>query len=144
MPSDQSDHELAALLGHRLRVARARAKLEQKDAARMVGCSPRSLSAWESGSARMPAVALPRLAAIYRVTVEWLLAPNVPFLALIDRKSERDAVTARGIEEMDRITKTLTVLVSEHLDSVTSPEEWSERIRAVHARRSELTKENDG
>lgn len=144
MPPHHSDDDLAVLLGHRLRAARARSNLEQKDVAGRIGCSSRTLSAWEAGTAKMPAVTLPGLARIYGVTVEWLLAPNVPFLALIDRKSERVGMTSRDSKEMDRIAKTLTVLVSEHLDSVSSPEEWAERVRKVHDRRAQLDEDNHG
>lgn len=144
MATDIPDDEMAALLGHRLRIARERAGLMQKEVARQIGTSARSLSAWEAGTARMPAITIPRLAAIYRVTCEWLLAPNVPFLALIDRKSERDGMTSRDSREMDRIAKTLTVLVSEHLDSVSSPEQWAERVRKVYDRRSDLERDNHG
>ena len=127
-----------------MRLARERVGLTATDAAKALGVGRRTLFSWESGTRSAAAIQIPRIARLYSVTVEWLLAPNVPFLALIDRKSERDSVTAVGIPQMDRIVKTLTVLVSEHLDSVSSPEEWAERVRKVHDRRARLEEDNHG
>lgn len=144
MPPHTPDSVLLATLGERMRLARERAGYTATDAAKALGVGRRTLFSWESGDRSAAAIQIPRIAALYRVTCEWLLAPNVPFLALIDRKSERDGMTSRDSKEMDRIAKTLTVLVSEHLDSVSSPEQWAERVRKVYDRRSDLEKDNHG
>lgn len=144
MPSDRPDQDPAVVLGERMRLARTRAGLHQRDAAAALNCSVRTLSAWEVGAAKAPAIAIPELASLYGVTCEWLLAPNVPFRALVDEKSEQDALRSRDTRVFARHANTLSVIVSEHLRPVSSPDEWRERMQAVYEHGESLRRADDG
>lgn len=62
----------AGSLARRLREAREEAGLSQREVARQLGIAPSTVSRWERGEARPRSDALPRLAEVLGVSVEWL------------------------------------------------------------------------
>jgi len=75
-------------LASRLRAARAAADLTQGNVAAALGYHVATIANWERGRAEPCASDLARLAALYRVSVDWLLtgASRLP------HRFERDAV----------------------------------------------------
>lgn len=129
MPTDPSDAIQA--IAARLREARKRANLSQRSAADAADVSYGAVRNWEGGEIAQPGWAVARLARIYGVAAEWVLAPNSSFFALVDTAAEQEAVTSRSISRFGQVTQRLSVLVTEHLVPITSTTEWSQRMAKV-------------
>lgn len=61
-------------LGRRLKEARKQAGLTQADVAQYLGTTQQSITRWETGKAELPLGAIKRLAQLYAVSVDFLLA----------------------------------------------------------------------
>lgn len=61
------------MIGERLRVARARARLTMADVARECECTPQAVLKWESDKAMPDSKKFLRLCGILDVSAEWLL-----------------------------------------------------------------------
>lgn len=115
----------------RLKEARARSGISRELAADRAGIPARTLRSWENGESTQPAWVIPVLAAIYSVSTEWLLAPDEPFLALIDTAAEHGAVTAGSISRFDECSQMASVVVTDRLVPVTSGKEWRDRMENI-------------
>lgn len=62
------------MLGERLRVARARARMTLKDVARECDCTPQAVHKWEDDRAMPDSRRFLKLCAILDVSAEWLMA----------------------------------------------------------------------
>lgn len=129
MPIDPSDAILA--IAYRLREARKRAGYSQRSAAAESDISYGALRNWEGGEVAQPGWALARLARLYGVAAEWLLAPDSSFFALVDTSAEREAVTCPGISRFGQLSQRVSVLVTEHLVPILSTKEWAKRMAKV-------------
>ncbi len=59
--------------GQRFRAAREGARMSVKEVSEMFGCTVTSVSNWELGKNLPESVKLPQLAAVYGVSIDWLL-----------------------------------------------------------------------
>ncbi len=62
------------MLGERLRVARARARMTMRDVADACGCSPQAVLKWENDTAMPDSSKFITLCRILDVSAEWLIA----------------------------------------------------------------------
>ena len=131
MPLDTPEPELLAVIGRRMKLARDSAGLSATAAARSLGVDRRTLATWESGTRAAPISAAPRMSELYSVALDWLLAPSSGFRALIDRESERLLVTRRDTESLAEHLQTLSVIVSDRLEPVSSVAQWHQRMQAA-------------
>jgi SOS-response transcriptional repressor LexA len=69
---------MSTTLGQRLARARRHAHIKQKDVARRFGISSQAISQWESGRTRPDSQKLVRLARLFDISLEWLLAESGP------------------------------------------------------------------
>lgn len=144
MPLDQRDEDLLAELGRRMKAAREAAGLSGVDAAANLSVDRRTLQTWESGSRAAPAIAIPKMAALYGVTSEWLLSPDEPFRALVDPEIERRAVTAEDIDQHTEYSQLVSVLVTKRLQPMSSQREFQQRMERIAARGDQLRGEAHG
>lgn len=114
-----------------MKEARGRAGLSREAAADLAGVPTRTLRGWENGEAAQPAWIIPVLAAIYRVSTEWLLAPERPFLALLDPSAEHAAVTSPTISRFEECSQMVSVVVTDRLVPITSAKEWRDRMETI-------------
>lgn len=61
------------LIGLRLRTARTDRRLSQEDTAGALGVRPATISQWETGTSKVSVSRLKQLAALYDVSLPWLL-----------------------------------------------------------------------
>lgn len=133
MPNNLSDRELIARIGDRIRDARHKAKVSQVDAAKRLGVPTRTLRSWELGERSQPAYVVLRLADLYGVSAEWLLAHDNRFFALIDPVAEEEAVTAVDSTAYAESTQRVSVLITDNLSPMRSRHEWQARMRNIEA-----------
>lgn len=69
---------MSTTLGQRIARARQHAHIKQKDVARRFGISSQAISQWESGRTRPDSQRLVRLARLFDISLEWLLAESGP------------------------------------------------------------------
>lgn len=62
-------------LGHRLKVLRTDAKLNQRDVAVALKVRPATVSAWETGTSEIAALDASRLARLFKVEIAMILPP---------------------------------------------------------------------
>jgi len=65
---------LSPQLPERLRAARAAAQLSQEKVAEKIGVTAQTVASWEQGRTTPNATDLARLATVYAVSSDWLLA----------------------------------------------------------------------
>jgi transcriptional regulator with XRE-family HTH domain len=110
-----------ALIAERLKEARKLAGLSQGHVATLLGLHRPSVSEMEAGNRRVSAEELGRLAAIYDVSVAWLLgeAPDS-----IDAMDPRLELAARELSKLkpDDIERLLRLLAAMRSDSTPNPQ----------------------
>ena len=65
-------------IGNRIRAARVKAKLKQREVAKACGVSTQAVSQWEKGEDRPDIDRLPRLWKVLKVPPDWLLDGHGP------------------------------------------------------------------
>lgn len=118
-------------IGSRLKEARNRSGLTRPEAAEKLGVPARSLKSWENGEVSQPAWSIPRLATLYGVSSDYLLAPDSSFLALIDHSVEGQILGSDDLERIEELVPRLSVFVTDHASLITSAQQWVDRVMTV-------------
>jgi transcriptional regulator with XRE-family HTH domain len=107
------DDQKKKIIASRIREARKLAGLSQAQVAKMLGLSRPSISEAEAGNRNVSATELSRLAAIYDVSLSWLVGAGAEKLDVHDDKLQ---LAARQINQLlakpDDLNRLLSILAS--------------------------------
>ncbi|SFX78080.1 Helix-turn-helix [Thermoactinomyces sp. DSM 45891] len=88
------------MLGERLKKARLRTKLMQKEAAEQIGISNVTLSHYEKGDRNPDPDTLAKLANLYKVSVDWLLGRSADQFSQFQSEDELSILDLERVIEM--------------------------------------------
>lgn len=111
MAKSKSEQRDLEQIGARLKAARDRAGLGQKDIATVCGVSVQAVSQWESGKNEAPYSCIKQIARRTGTDLAWVLTGSVPADALIRGGSD---VPLFGIDELKDIEKARQNVLSTH------------------------------
>src|SRR5687768_8054079 len=117
------------LLGIRLRLARLRSGLSPADVAKALNTTPETVLAWETSPQPIPEADLKRVAAMYRVDLDRLQAPEIStgeMPAVAERRREAAPATATASSEVTP--------VDDHVAAPPPAQAPSESRTPAHAR----------
>lgn len=143
---DQSNDEISAGIGKRLRAARDASGMSRNLVAEKLGRSLQALKSWEGGETSPSAVDLCRLADLYGASTDWIVGRPQPgrFIGLIDRLSERRGMTHAGSTECMYALSTLGVEITDDIEVITDRADWERRVRTVQGKLLELLEKENG